>query len=183
MCLQWQNIKLIASDFDGVMTDNRVLLDEDGKEAVYVSRADGQAIHILRSMGINVVIISTETNGVVSKRAQKLKVECIQSVSDKAECLKKYCNNNHVLLQNVAYIGNDINDYEVMKLVGMKIVPSDAYEAVKNIADYITKTAGGYGVLREIADVIRNTQDAFISQEGVIFEEISTTHIMGGQRG
>lgn len=156
MCSKWQNIKTIVCDFDGVMTDNRVLVDEDGKESVYVSRADGQAIHILRSMGINVVIISTETNGVVSRRAQKLKVECIQSVSDKSECLKKYCNDNNILLQNVAYIGNDINDYEAMKLVGVKIVPNDAYEEVKSIADFITKTAGGYGVLREIANVIKN---------------------------
>lgn len=151
---KWRNIQLIVCDFDGVLTDNRVWVNEDGNEYVCVSRADGQAVHILNSLGIKVVIISTETNGVVSKRAEKLNVECIQSVTDKAECLRKYSNENNILLQNIAYVGNDINDYEAMKLVGIKIVPSDAYDVVKSIADYVTETAGGYGVLREIADII-----------------------------
>ena len=123
---KWKSVTLIISDFDGVMTDNRVLVDEDGKESVYVSRADGQAVHMLRKLNIELVIMSTETNGVVGKRAQKLGVECIQSVNDKASCLKQYCENRNVLLQNVAYIGNDINDYEAMKLAGVKIVPQDA---------------------------------------------------------
>ena len=148
MTFKWDSIKLIVSDFDGVMTDNRVLLDETGKESVYVSRADGQAVNILRSLGIDLVIISTETNGVVAKRAEKLKVECIQSVSDKALCLKNYSLERKIPLQNIAYVGNDINDYEAMKLVGLKIVPKDAYQKVKDIADYVTKTKGGYGVIR-----------------------------------
>lgn len=151
----WQDIKLIVCDFDGVLTDNRVWINEDGKEYVCVSRADGQAVHILHSLGVKVIIISTETNGVVRKRAEKLNIECIQSVTDKAECLKKYSKESNVLLENIAYVGNDINDYEAMKLAGIKIVPSDAYAVVKNIADYTTETAGGYGVLREIADIIK----------------------------
>lgn len=156
----WKRIRLIVSDFDGVMTDNRVLVDETGKESVFVSRADGQAIHILRSLGIDLVIISTETNGVVQKRADKLKVGCIQSVADKAECLMEYCEKKNVLLQDVAYIGNDINDFAAMKLAGVKIVPQDAYEEVKQIADYITNVKGGYGVIREIADIISNYRNS-----------------------
>lgn len=160
MNLQWETIKIVVSDFDGVMTDNRVLVDETGKESVFVSRADGQAIHLLRSLGIDLVIISTETNGVVKKRADKLKVECIQSVSDKAECLREYCEKRNILLQDVAYIGNDINDFEAMKLVGVKIVPKDAYEEVKQIANYITNAKGGYGVIREIASIISNHRNS-----------------------
>jgi YrbI family 3-deoxy-D-manno-octulosonate 8-phosphate phosphatase len=152
----WSNIKLIVSDFDGVMTDNRVLVDENGKESVFVSRADGQAIHMLRDMGIDLVIMSTETNGVVAKRAKKLKVECIQCVSDKAQWLKKYSDDRNIPLENIAYIGNDINDYNALRLAGIKIVPNDAYDIVKNIADYITETKGGYGVIREIAEIIKN---------------------------
>lgn len=151
----WKRIKMIISDFDGVMTDNRVWVDQTGKETVCVSRADGQGIHILRSLGIDLVIISTETNGVVGKRAEKLKVECIQSVEDKAECLKEYCRKKDIILEHVAYVGNDVNDYEAMKLVGMKIVPQDAYEDVKVIADYVTEARGGYGVIREIAGVLQ----------------------------
>lgn len=150
---KWDHITLLVSDFDGVMTDNRVLVDEEGKESVYVSRADGQAIRILRSMGIDLMIMSTEINGVVGKRAEKLRVKCIQSVSDKAECLKKYCIENNIPLKSIAYIGNDINDYEAMRIAGLKIVPQDAYGTVKDIADYVAETKGGYGVIREVADV------------------------------
>lgn len=155
---EWSSIELIISDFDGVMTDNRVLVDEAGKESVFVSRADGQAVHLLRSMGIDVVIISSETNGVVGRRADKLKVKCIQSVSDKKECVKKYSEENGILFKKIAYVGNDINDYAGMQLCGIKIVPNDAYEEVKHIADYITQAKGGYGVIREIADVVKRNR-------------------------
>ncbi len=155
---EWSSIELIISDFDGVMTDNRVLVDEAGKESVFVSRADGQAVHLLRSMGIDVVIISSETNGVVGRRADKLKVKCIQSVSDKKECVKKYSEENGILFKKIAYVGNDINDYAAMQLCGIKIVPNDAYEEVKHIADYITQAKGGYGVIREIADVVKRNR-------------------------
>ena len=155
---EWSSIELIISDFDGVMTDNRVLVDEAGKESVFVSRADGQAVHLLRSMGIDVVIISSETNGVVGRRADKLKVKCIQSVSDKKECVKKYSEEIGILFKKIAYVGNDINDYAAMQLCGIKIVPNDAYEEVKHIADYITQAKGGYGVIREIADVVKRNR-------------------------
>lgn len=158
MKFNWDNIELIVSDFDGVMTDNRVIVDEMGKEAVCVSRADGQAIHMLNSMGIDFVIMSTEANRVVKRRAEKLKVDCIQSVSDKAVCLKKYCCERNISLKNIVYIGNDINDFGAMKLAGIKIVPNDAYEEVKNIADYVTKVNGGYGVIREVAGVIMKSK-------------------------
>lgn len=88
---KWNEIRLIVSDFDGVMTDNRVLVDEDGKESVLVSRADGQAVRMLRSMGIELVIMSSETSRVVERRAEKLRVRCIQGVTDKAECLGGNC--------------------------------------------------------------------------------------------
>lgn len=156
MYLEWNSVKLIISDFDGVMTDNRVLVDETGKESVYVSRADGQGINILRSLGIALVIISTEKNNVVKKRAEKLNVECIHGVMDKADCLKIYCAEKNIPLKNVAYIGNDINDYDAMRLAGIKITPCDAYDEVKSIADYVTKAKGGCGVVREVAGLIKN---------------------------
>lgn len=158
MALKWESVKLIVSDFDGVMTDNRVLVDEDGKEAVCVSRADGQAVHILRALGIGLVILSTETNKVVARRAEKMGVEYIQSISDKAECLMQYCEEKGISLQSIAYIGNDINDYEAMRLAGMRIVPGDAYDAVKDIADYVTEARGGYGVVREVAEMISRAE-------------------------
>lgn len=157
---KWKNISLIVSDFDGVMTDNRVLVDETGKESVYVSRADGQAVHMLHNLGIKLVIMSTETNGVVGKRGEKLGVECVQSIKDKALCLKQYCESENVFLENVAYIGNDVNDYAAMKMAGVKIVPADAYIEVKQIADYITTVNGGYGVIREVAGIIQKERES-----------------------
>lgn len=155
----WKDIKLIISDFDGVLTDNRVIVGEDGREYVCVSRADGQAVHILRDLGMDLVIMSTETNGVVGQRAKKMGVECIQAVTDKAECLQNYCKEKNILLSQIAYIGNDINDYEAMKLAAVKVVPQDAYEIVKNIADYVTEAKGGYGVVRELAAIIEESEE------------------------
>lgn len=153
--IDWACIKLVVSDFDGVMTDNRVQIDESGKESVYVSRADGQGVNILRTLDIDLMIMSTEKNNVVKKRAEKLNVECLYGIESKVECLTAYCHKKNIELKNVAYIGNDINDYDAMKIVGIKIVPQDAYEEVKAIADYVTETNGGYGVVREIAGIIK----------------------------
>lgn len=156
---KWSDIKLVVSDFDGVLTDNRVIVGENGQEYVCVSRADGQAVHLLRDLGMDMVILSTETNGVVGQRAKKIGVTCIQAVKDKAECLKNYCEEKNIPLSQIAYIGNDVNDYEAMKLAAVKVVPQDAYEAVKNIADYITEAKGGYGVVRELVEIIKESED------------------------
>lgn len=152
---KWKDVALIISDFDGVMTDDRVMIDENGKESVYVSRADGQGINMLHSLGIELAILSTEINEVVKKRADKLKVVCIHGVGDKARCMKRFCTEKDIPLNRVAYIGNDVNDYDAMLLAGIKIVPIDAYEEVKSIADYVTEAKGGYGVVREVAGIIK----------------------------
>lgn len=158
MGCKWNDIAMIISDFDGVMTDNRVMVDETGRESVYVSRADGQGINMLRAMGIDLAIISTEKNKVVERRAEKLKVECIHGVENKAACMKKYCMERDIPLTQVAYIGNDINDYDAMQLACVKIAPQDAYGEVKGIADYVTEVKGGYGVIREIAGIIKQNR-------------------------
>lgn len=111
-------------------------------------------IKILRALGVDLVIMSTEMNGVVKQRAEKLNVRCIQGIADKSECLKQYCDGNNILLENVAYIGNDMNDYEAMKMAGVGIAPNDAYKAVKDIAHYVTQAKGGQGVIREVCEMI-----------------------------
>lgn len=148
-------ICLIVFDFDGVMTDNRVLVDENGKESVWVNRSDGIGVQMIRQMGIRMVIISTETNCVVRMRAEKLKLEVIQAVENKAEALMNYCNTKAIKLDNVMYVGNDINDLPAIKLAGVKAVPNDAYKEVKDIADIILETKGGYGVVRELATLLK----------------------------
>ena len=148
------NVILIAYDFDGVMTDNYVYLDENGKEMVKLNRSDGLAIALIKSMGIGQVIISSEKNPIVRKRAKKVGIECINGVKDKAETLKVYIDNKNIKLAEVAFIGNDINDLEVMKIVGLSIAPNDAHKNIKKIAGLITKSNGGKGVVREIYDLI-----------------------------
>ena len=149
---------LIVYDFDGVMTDNSVYLDENGNEMVKVNRSDGLAISLINNIGIDQIILSSEKNPVVKKRAKKLSIECIYGVKNKAETLKKYIEIKNIKLSNVAFVGNDINDLEVMKIVALSIAPNDAQKVVKDIAHYITKSMGGKGVIREIYDLIIMTK-------------------------
>lgn len=147
----------IVFDFDGVMTDNRVIVNEYGEESVIVNRADGLGINAIRQYGIPMMILSTETNKVVVARAQKLKIPVLHGVDDKATILREYCESKNIEMNRVLYVGNDINDFEAMSLVGMKVVPSDAHICVKKIADIILNTPGGGGVVRELADLITDS--------------------------
>ena len=152
-----KRIKLIISDFDGVLTDNRVLVDEDGREAVFVNRSDGLAVGMLRKAGIEFIILSTEKNPVVSARARKLNVDCYQGCGNKAQMIKDIITQKELTPENVMYIGNDVNDYEAMLIAGIKAAPSDAYEEIQEIADIITDARGGMGVIRELINVILNS--------------------------
>ena len=138
-----KEIKLIVYDFDGVMTDNHVFVDENGKETVMVNRGDGWGVNMIRALGIRQVIISTEVNPVVEKRANKLKLDVIHGVEDKRITVIKYCEQEGIDLQDVMYIGNDLNDYEAMNVVGVKGVPADAEPEVKKIADWVSRKNGG----------------------------------------
>ena len=148
------DIQLIVYDFDGVMTDNRAIIFQDGTEAVVVNRADGLGVGRLRAMKIPQLILSTETNLVVKARATKLGLEAITSCENKEVALKKYCQQNNYELKKVVFVGNDLNDLEVMKIVGFPIAPADAYPKIKDVAKYITKAKGGEGVIREMSDII-----------------------------
>tara|TARA_Y100001936_G_scaffold248244_2_gene295682 strand:- start:14 stop:484 length:471 start_codon:yes stop_codon:yes gene_type:complete len=144
--------KVIIYDFDGVMTDNKVLISEDGKESVSCNRSDGLAISMLRKKNISQIIVSTETNKVVSKRAKKLKIDFIDGVKNKKEIILKIKNKFNFNLSKSVYIGNDINDLDAMSLFGLKICPHDAYDRVKEISDIVTNSKGGDGVIRELID-------------------------------
>ena len=149
-------IKLIVYDFDGVMTDNKVYVDQDGKETVQVNRGDGLGISEIKKLGIEQIIISTEQNPVVSTRAHKLGIPCLQGIENKKMALFDYCKENDIDLKNVAYVGNDINDKNVMENTGLTFCPADAHESIKNISDHVLKTKGGHGVIRELFDLINN---------------------------
>lgn len=144
------DIKIIFYDFDGVMTDNRVLVDQNGIESVFVNRSDGYAIAKIKEMGISQVIVSTETNHVVQRRAEKLKLEVIHGVSNKEIIVKEYCSNHGYQLNNVAFMGNDLNDLKAMEIVGFRAAPSDAEKEILEIADWVSENKGGYGAIRDL---------------------------------
>ena len=150
-----EGAKLIVYDFDGVMTDNKVILREDGLESVIVNRSDGLAVSRLKSCGIPQIILSTEKNKVVAKRAQKIGIPVIHDVSDKQGFLRKYCRQNNILLKDVVYVGNDLNDLQAMKSVGYPVCPSDACKEVRAVSIFILSAVGGGGVVRELLDYIK----------------------------
>jgi len=145
-------IDLLVTDFDGVHTDDRVWVDQDGREAVLVNRRDGLAIRQLQSAGLPVLVLSTETNPVVEARTRKLGVECIAGSSDKASDLCEWVARRGIDLRRVAFVGNDVNDVGVMSLVGWPIAVADASRDVLSLVRLVTTCGGGTGVLREIAD-------------------------------
>jgi 3-deoxy-D-manno-octulosonate 8-phosphate phosphatase (KDO 8-P phosphatase) len=150
--MEISNIKLIVLDFDGVLTNNQVLLNENGEEFVACSRGDGLAFDALRKLQVRTIILSTEKNKVVSKRAEKLKIKAIQGIANKKESLIELIKKYQVSRDEVIYVGNDINDIDAMSLCEFTFCPSDSHELVKQRAKVILKTKGGYGVMREILE-------------------------------
>ena len=144
--------KLIVYDFDGVMTDNRVAVDENGKESVTVHRGDGWGVRMIKDdLKIPQIILSTEANPVVSKRAEKLRIPVIHNVGDsKRNILENYCSENGFTCSDVLYIGNDLNDFDAMMMCGFHACPADAEPEIKAVSDYIFEAKGGYGVIREL---------------------------------
>ena len=147
-------IRLVAFDFDGVFTNNMVYVSEDGSEMVRCNRSDGIGLQKLRKAGIETIIISTETNPVVSARARKLKIDCVHNCQDKRAVLEERTAKIGISLEQVAFVGNDINDLACLTSVGLPIVVKDAHPDVVPVARYQTRQPGGHGAVREICDMI-----------------------------
>lgn len=145
---------LIVYDFDGVMTDNRVLVMQDGTEAVFANRADGWGISQLRQAGYRQIILSTEANPVVSSRARKLGLEALQGSGDKLNDLTAFCHSYGIALERVLYVGNDVNDLDAMRVVGYPVAPADAHASVLALAKHVTKSCGGAGVIKELYELL-----------------------------
>ena len=147
-------IEAFIFDFDGVLTNNMVHIDQNGKELVSCSRADGLAFDVLRKLRIPTYILSTEKNLVVKARAKKLKVPSLQGVADKVEGVKELAVSKGINIENILYIGNDLNDYHVMQLCGYSACPSDSHEKIKSISSIVLRSKGGDGVVRELLEDI-----------------------------
>jgi YrbI family 3-deoxy-D-manno-octulosonate 8-phosphate phosphatase len=159
-----RKIRLVVFDFDGVFTDNMVYVFEDGTEAVRCFRSDGIGLHKLKQLGIETIIISTEQNPVVSTRARKLKIRCVQNCRDKRAELEKIIQEMSISMAEVAFVGNDINDQACLTCVGMPIVVQDAHPDVQPLARYQTKRPGGFGAVREVCDLFAKALETSVSE-------------------
>lgn len=146
------DVDAVVTDFDGVHTDDAALVATDGSEQVRVSRADGMGVRLLREAGVPFLILSTETNAVVTVRAHKLGVEVRQAQEDKAVALRGWARERGVALDRVAYLGNDVNDLPALALVGWPIAVADAHPLVRAAARLVLDRAGGQGAVRELAE-------------------------------
>lgn len=157
MKIKLDTLKLIVFDFDGVFTNNKVYLSEDGTESVRCDRSDGLGIELLRSKTeISLLVMSKERNQVVQRRCDKLKLECYHAVDDKPIALRKIIVERNLDFSEVAFVGNDLNDVECMKLVGVSACPKDAYPCAKESADIILEKNGGDGAVREFCEMVLN---------------------------
>lgn len=148
------DIKAIIFDFDGVLTDDKVYVDQDGREMVCCSRKDGIGFDLLRPSGIQLFILSTEQNPVVSRRGEKLRIPVCQGVPDKVLAVRDLAATHGFSLERALFVGNDVNDLPAMRACGMSACPADAHPLVRASATFVLESTGGNGVAREIAESI-----------------------------
>ena len=146
------DLDALIFDFDGVLTDNKVHLDQNGNEWVSCNRSDGLAFDVLRRFKKPTYIISTEKNKVVAARAKKLKIPVLFGVQSKSDALKKLSKKKLFNLDRALYVGNDLNDYEALKLCGYSACPSDSHKKIKKISTFKLDARGGSGVVRELLE-------------------------------
>lgn len=155
-CLE---IKIVITDVDGVLTDGGMFFSKNGEMLKKFNTRDGMGVELLRNYKIPVVIITRENSKIVLSRAKKLLIkEIFIGVKKKELLLPKICKKYQIKKNNVAYIGDDINDLEILKQVGFSASPRDGISIIKKKSDYVCKSKGGEGVLREIADLIISCQ-------------------------
>lgn len=151
-----ETVELIICDFDGVITDNRVWVNQDGTESVAAYRSDSLRVKELRSTGIEVMILSSEMNRVVAARAKKMGVEAIHGVGirEKGMVMREVLQQKKIDPQNVIYVGNDLNDLPCFEIAGWSVAVADAYPEVLRAADFVLSKAGGHGAFRELCDLL-----------------------------
>lgn len=151
-----QKIDLIICDFDGVITDNRVWVDQDGTEFVAAYRSDSIGVQALRTIGIEVMILSSEPNRVVEARARKMGVHVVHGVGiyEKGRVMRELLEQKNLRAENVVYVGNDVNDLPCFEVAGWSVAVADAYPEVIRAADHVLSKPGGHGALRELCDLI-----------------------------
>lgn len=149
-----RRIDAVVFDFDGVMTDNRVYVSQEGIESVVCSRGDGMGISLLRRAGVPMLVLSSETNPVVLARCQKLQLPAIGGAGDKLPLLKDWLRRNQARIEHTVYVGNDVNDLDCLHHVGCGVAVADAAPEAKRAADIVLSNRGGQGAVRELCDLL-----------------------------
>jgi len=152
--MDFKIIKLLVLDFDGVLTNNKVFIDENGKEAVICDRRDGHGIVVLSKDKFETIVISNEKSSAIKHRCNKLRVDCFQGIDNKLILLREEIKKRNISAKEVCYVGNDENDIDSIMYAGIGVAVNDAFPEVKKEADYITKNNGGDGAVREVIEEI-----------------------------
>jgi len=147
-------IDAVVFDFDGVFTDNRVIIDQEGREAVTCSRGDGMGIGLLKKTGVPLLVISKEPVPIVVHRCKKLGLECLHGIDDKLPLLEKWLHEHGASLANTVYMGNDVNDTECLGACGCGVAPADAHPDVLPSTNLLLNYPGGHGAVRQLCDLI-----------------------------
>lgn len=176
-------LEVVVFDFDGVFTNNQVLVSEDGKESVLCNRCDGMGMRLLTAEKLKTYILSTEVNPVVQARAKKLKLECLSGCLDKGSALQDLSTRLSIPLEHFAFVGNDVNDIEALELVGLGVAVSDAYPEALAAADWVLENRGGYGAVREFCEVLcRVRRDLPEGQSPWLMDDLRKTYAKASSR-
>ncbi|WP_408955148.1 KdsC family phosphatase [Natroniella sp. ANB-PHB2] len=150
-----EEIKMFITDVDGVLTDGRIILGSEGQEFKCFHVHDGLGIKLAQEAGIEVAIITGRKSEAVTRRAAELGLEEVhQGVKDKLEVLKQLLERYNLTVEQVAYIGDDLNDLVILKEIGLAMTVANGVDEVKEVADYVTNKAGGQGAVREAIEVV-----------------------------
>jgi len=161
-----KRIRLLLLDVDGVLTDGRIIYDDDGRETKFFDVRDGHGLKLLMRSGVEVGIITSRESRVVAHRAKNLGIELVrQGMLDKLKALEEILEERPYAPEEIAYVGDDTVDLPVLKRVGLSVAVADAVEEVKEMADYVTGKTGGRGAVREVAELILKAQGKW---EGII---------------
>ena len=147
-------VAALVLDFDGVFTDNKVIVFQDGREAVVCNRGDGWGLGQLNELGVPTLVLSTEENPVVQARCDKLGIACIHGLEDKLAALMSWLEAKKIDASQVVYVGNDANDLACLEAVGCGVVVSDAHPQAQAAARIVLSRPGGHGAIRELCDLI-----------------------------
>ncbi|MCB0702011.1 MAG: HAD-IIIA family hydrolase [Candidatus Kapaibacterium sp.] len=155
-----EHVKLIIFDVDGTMTDGGMYYSSEGEVMKRFQVKDGMGIVLLKKAGFKIAIMTSEDSPIAASRAKKLGADSvILGCHNKSDAVKLIAKEMEFEMKEIAFMGDDVNDYHAMNLVGFSACPSDAVDAIKKISDYVCQSSAGHGAVREFAEVLLRTHE------------------------